>query len=165
VDVHARELPAIRYQRLVPLLYRVHAGVHGENVTVDQCKRCLPLSQVGWLLERFHSGGCHLLDNHRTIAQQYCGVPRKAVRLFSRKCHVCNKLDPTPRNKKPPRAIVVHQVRQRYTLDLVDMQQWMKRSSGAGRFKRYVVHIIDHSSKKRWAEQSPTRRRRPYGRW
>lgn len=152
VDVFDSELPDTKHQRLMPVLYRVHAGVHSEQVNIDQCKRCLPISQVGWLLDRIHSGGVHLQDSHRTIALKYCGVPRKAVRLFSRKCHVCNKLDAKPRNKKPPRAIVVHEVRQRYTLDLIDMLQWQSRSSGAGKHNRFAVHIIDHSSKKRWAE-------------
>jgi transposase InsO family protein len=104
------------------------------------------------LLDSFHSGAAHLKDNHATISQKYCGVPRKAVRLFAAKCHVCNRVDTKKRNKRPPRAIVESEVRQRYTLDLIDLLKWQQNSTDEGHKKRYVAHMIDYSSKLRWAE-------------
>jgi transposase InsO family protein len=93
-----------------------------------------------------------LKDSYSTISQHYCGVPRKAIRLFAAKCHVCNRVEKRQRNKRPPRAIQVSEVRQRYTLDLIDLQSWQQQSTGEGRKKRYVAHMIDHSSKLRWGE-------------
>ena len=100
-----------------------------------------------------HSGTAHLRDSHETLQQNWCGVPRKAIRLFAAKCHVCTRVDKKQRNKKPPRVIEADYVRQRYTLDLSDMKQWQLRArwGSAARSMRYVAHMIDHSSKHRWA--------------
>jgi transposase InsO family protein len=152
VDVHTEETPLVKHLRLLPMLYRVQAGCHRQQVKDEDCRRCVPLSQVAQLLDSIHSGGCHLKDSYTTLSQQYLGVPRKAVRLAAAKCQVCNVTDPRQRNQRPPRAIAVSDVRQRYTLDLIDMQQWKHGSTGLGAKKRYIAHLIDHSSKYRWAE-------------
>jgi Integrase core domain len=152
VDVCTPGRPEVRHTRLIPVLFRVEASCHRAEVTLQDCKRCIPLSQIGWLLDRVHSGGAHLKDGHSTLSIQYCGIPRKAIRLFAAKCQVCNRHERKKRNKRPPRAIKVEEVRQRYTLDLIDLQSWQLRSTGLGRKKRYIAHIIDHSSKYRWAE-------------
>ena len=112
----------------------------------------VPVSQVGMLLNKIHSGGSHRRDNYTTIASQYSNVPRKAVRLFASKCHGCQRMETKPRNKKQPQAIVVAEVRQRYTLDLIDMDEWRKESDGDGNGLRYVAQMIDHTSKLTWTE-------------
>ena len=142
--------PAIRLSRLVPALFRVHSDVLTDGLTIKECQRCLPLSQIPLLLDLKHSGQGHIKDNHATLAKLYRGIPRKAVRLFAAKCTVCSRVDPVRPNARPPRLIAVQEVRQRYTLDLVDMKKWMKGATGAGKEKRYIAHIIDYSSKFRW---------------
>ena len=151
VDVSTAERPEIRHARIIPALFRVGADCQRDDVTLQDCRRCVPLSQVGTLLDSQHSGGAHLKDCHRTISDLYSGVPRKAVRLFAIHCNVCNRHDVRERNKKPPRAITVQYVRQRYTLDLIDMDSWQRTSTGLGQTNRYVAHMIDASSKLRWA--------------
>jgi hypothetical protein len=79
-------------------------------------------------------------------------VPRKGIRLFASKCHTCNRVDTKNKNVRVPRQIMVAEVRQRYTLDLIDMLVWQQASTGDGRHHRYVAHMIDYSSKRRWAE-------------
>ena len=132
VAVCSAERPNTHHQRLIPILYRVEAGCRREEVKLDDCRRCVPLSQVATVLERYHGGGAHLKDRHATISRLYCGIPRKAVRLFADRCHVCNRVDTTPRNRKTPRAIIVKEVRARYTLDLIDMDSWRRNSTGLG---------------------------------
>ena len=78
-------------------------------------------------------------------------MPRKAVLCFASVCHGCKKVSDRVRNRKPPRAIVVENVRQRYVLDLIDLQGWQRASTGRGKSLRYVAHMVDHSSKLRWA--------------
>ena len=142
--------PTIKVSRLIPALFRVHSDCMTDSLTLQECQRCLPMSQLPLLLDLKHSGQGHMKDNHATLSKLYCGVPRKAVRLFAAKCTVCTRVDPIRPNARPPRAIVVQDVRQRYTLDLVDMKKWMKGATGAGKDKRYIAHLIDHSSKFRW---------------
>ena len=139
-----------RFSRLIPVLFRVHQACRTDSVLLHDCKRCIPMSQVPLLLDSIHSGGAHLKDSYATLMCDYCGIPRKAVRLFADKCHACNRVDTQPRNERPPRAIHVAEIRQRYTLDLVDMEQWMRGSTGVGKGKRYVAQMIDFSSKFRW---------------
>ena len=117
VEVFIADRPSVRYSRLLPILYRVEAGCHKTVVEVSDCKRCLPLSQISLMLDSYHSGGSHQKDAHHTISLLYCGVLRQSVRLFAAKCHVCNRTEKKTRNKRPPRAIAVSEVRQRYTLD------------------------------------------------
>ena len=142
-----------RYTRLVPVLHRVVSACRTDSVTLDDCRRCIPMSQISLLLDYVHSGSAHLRDSHETLQQNWCGVPRKAIRLFAAKCHVCTRVNKKQRNKKPPRVIEADYVRQRYTLDLIDMKQWQLRArwGSAARSVRYVAHMIDHSSKYRWA--------------
>ena len=143
VDVVTPDLPLHRHRRLVPGLYRVDGTCLLDKVSLSHCKRCLPLSQVAMLLDHLHSAGTHTKDVYEHLAQQYSGVLRDAVRLFAAKCHVCTRTEPKKRNKRPPRAIVVDDVRQRYTLDLFDMMRWQETSEGEGRGARYVAHMID----------------------
>ena len=137
--------------RLIPALFRVHSRCRTDSVRFQDCLRCLPMSQLPLLLDYIHSGGAHLKDSYATLSQLYVGIPRKAVRLFAAKCIVCNRVDKKQRNQRPPRVIQVAEVRQRYTLDLIDLKEWRKGSTGEGRTKRYVAHMIDYSSKFRWA--------------
>ena len=141
--------PAI--SRLVPVLCHVDGKCKVEKPEWSHCKRAVPLSQVAVLLDKVHSGGAHLRDNYSTLLQDYKNVPRKAVLYFASVCHGCKKVSDRVRNKKPPRAIVVENVRQRYVLDLVDLQGWQHTSTGKGKGLRYVAHMVDHSSKFRWA--------------
>jgi transposase InsO family protein len=152
VDVCTADRPDVKHTRLIPVLFRVGASCLRTEVTLEDCKRCLPVSQVGALLDSIHSGGAHLKDSYDTLSKRYCGVPRKAVRLFAAKCHVCNRVEVKKRNHRAPRAILVDEVRQRYVLDLIDMQSWQRHSTDMGAKRRYIAHIIDHTSKKRWAE-------------
>ena len=141
--------PAI--SRLIPILCHVDGRCKVEKPDWSQCKRAVPLSQVAVLLDKIHSGGAHLRDNYSTLLQDYKNVPRKAVLYFASVCHGCKKVSDRVRNRKPPRAIVVENVRQRYVLDLIDLQGWQRTSTGRGKNLRYVAHMVDHSSKLRWA--------------
>ena len=141
--------PAI--SRLIPVLCHVDGKCKVERPQWSQCKRAVPLSQVAVLLDKIHSGGAHLRDNYSTLLQDYKNVPRKAVLYFASVCHGCKKVSDRVRNRKPPRAIVVENVRQRYVLDLIDLQGWQRTSTGRGKGLRYVAHMVDHSSKRRWA--------------
>jgi len=141
--------PAI--SRLIPILCHVDGKCKVERPEWSQCKRAVPLSQVAVLLDQIHSGGAHLRDNYSTLLQDYKNVPRKAVLYFASVCHGCKKVSDRVRNRKPPRAIVVENVRQRYVLDLIDLQGWQRTSTGRGKSLRYVAHMVDHSSKRRWA--------------
>ena len=137
--------------RLIPVLCHVDGKCKVEGPEWSQCKRAVPLSQVAVLLDQIHSGGAHLRDNYSTLLQDYKNVPRKAVLYFASVCHGCKKVSDRARNKKPPRAIVVDNVRQCYVLDLIDLQGWQRTSTGRGKGLRYVAHMVDHSSKRRWA--------------
>ena len=134
-------------------------AVRTDSVTLPDCRRCVPMSQLPLLLDSVHSGGSHLKDGYTTLADKYMGITRKAVRLFASKCTVCCRHDKKQRNAAPPRAIIVEEVRQRYTLDLIDMLPWQQLSKkGPGKKNRYVAHMIDHSSKFRWATAIPAKK-------
>ena len=142
-----------RWTRLVPVLYRVSCEIHTDSVTIQDCRRCIPMSQIPLLLDSFHSGRAHLRDSHETIQAEWCGVPRKAIRLFAAKCHACTKVDKKKRNTKRPQTINANYVRERYTLDRIDMETYQDRApKGSSASKlRYVAQMIDHCSKHRWA--------------
>jgi transposase InsO family protein len=142
---------AARVVRLIPLLCHVDGKCKVEKPEWSQCKRAIPLSQVALLLDKIHSGGAHFRDNYATLLVDYKNIPRKAVLYFASVCHGCKKVSDRVRNKKPPRAIVAETVRQRYVLDLIDLQSWQRISTGKGKQLRYVAHMVDHSSKFRWA--------------
>ena len=133
--------PAI--SRLIPVLCHVDGKCKVERPQWSQCKRAVPLSQVAVLLDKIHSGGAHLRDNYSTLLQDYKNVPRKAVLYFASVCHGCKKVSDRVRNRKPPRAIVVENVRQRYVLDLIDLQGWQRTSTGRGKGLRYVAHMVE----------------------
>lgn len=100
-NVCAPDRPDAIYARLIPALYRVEGSCQSQYVTLSDCKRCIPLSQVALVLDSFHSGGSHLKDSYLTISQHYCGIPRKAIRLFAAKCHACNRAERSRRTSVP----------------------------------------------------------------
>ena len=141
-----------RYSRLVPMLYSVGGACVEDKPKIESCRRVVPLSQVGVLLNRRHCVGGHMKDLYSDLQGEYSCVPRKAVQLFAQKCHGCQKGSKKKRNKAAPQHIPVEEVRQRYVLDLVDMEGLQQTSTGDGRTLRYIAQMIDHNSKKRWTE-------------
>ena len=139
-----------KYPRLVPMLYSVSGSCLTDVPQLSSCRRVLPLTQVAILLNRTHCNFGHMRDHYLTFLQTYTCVPRKAVRLFAKLCHGCGRVEQRVRNQKVPQAVVAEDVRQRFVLDLIDLLQWQQSSTGSGHKQRYVAHMVDHSSKRRW---------------
>ena len=147
---HESGVPAGKHTRVVPMLFSVAGSCKSDSPTLDLCRRVVPLSQVGVLLNSVHCRGGHMKDQYATLREEYCCIPRKAVRVWATMCQGCARVERRPRNRRAPVAIVVDDVRQRFVLDLVDMKEWQRTSTGDGKKARYMAHMIDHSSKKRW---------------
>ena len=153
VSLCLRSDPSREASHVIPVLYHVNGeALHSGAPDRAQCRRAVPLSYVGQVLNDVHCGrGDHRKTLYTGLSEKYCNIPREAVEVFGQLCKGCNLHERKAKNKKPPKAILSHYARERYVLDLVDMKEWQQRASPKteGKEFRYVCNMVDHYTKRR----------------
>ena len=112
-------------------------------------RRCVPSGQLQMVLQYCHEGGLktahHGQDSMwRRCVAEFDGVSRELVRMYVKKCAVCQQKQPRT-HKAALVPILAKALYERVVIDLIDYSR--KPSRGF----HYILHATDHFSKCHWA--------------
>ena len=127
------------------------------TLAVEECYRVVPISQLRRLLEALHIQWGHKKTSlERHILERYKGLPRSVVQEFgARHCERCVESAPYRTGQMAIQQINAREPRERYVADLIDMSDVIV-VPGMGSY-RYILHMIDHASKFRFAAALPNK--------
>jgi hypothetical protein len=122
----------------------------------------VPVSKVGKIIERFHCNeSIHVGADtcYKLINTYFQGVPRDAVRQFVHRCSTCQSRaivsEKEKRRKSFLNPIEAEALFQRWEVDLCQLKDYEPAKQKF--LWRYIVQVIDHKSKMRFAEVIPTK--------
>lgn len=133
---------------VVPVLYIVkQEATLTINPLPSDCVRVIPISQLRMLLQRAHEVLlCRITAVFKHMQQYYANVTRAMCDDYARHCNVCNRQKLHSTLRQPVHPILSRAPRERYVIDFIDMR------NDADRGSCWILHMIDHASKYRWAE-------------
>ena len=144
--------------RSVPVLYTVRpSSFSTSSPTHTECVRVVPISQLRLLLEETHTTQLHRVTAVFPHLQKlYANVTRDMCDEFNKFCNHCNAKKAHSARRHDVHPIMSRTPRERYVIDFIDMKTDPDSVEHEGTYK-WILHMIDHASKYRWARACKTK--------
>ena len=142
----------------VPVLYVVApSSFSTPSPPHTDCLRVVPISQLRLLLHDTHTSLLHRVTAvFPHLNKLYSNVTREMCEDFNKYCQQCNAKKAHTTRHRELHPIISRTPRERYVIDFIDMQGDPDTVKHDGVY-RWILHMIDHGSKYRWAKGLKTK--------